>query len=65
MEYSFFGFLKKTLHSESLSFNKISEYSSKCLEKSIRKKMFSTREYTKKNDTFNVANCAQLLLIHL
>ena len=51
------------MHLESLNFKKISKYSSKYLEKSICKKISSTCEYTKKNDTNNIANCAQILPI--
>ena len=56
----FSDFLRKNLHSESLNFKKISEHSSKCLEKSARKKMSITHDQCKKNDACNVAKCTQL-----
>ena len=59
----FSDFLRKNLHSESLDFKKLSKYSNKCLEKSISKKISSTREHTKKNYVHNLANCTQILLI--
>ena len=51
MENLFFRFLKKVFTLRMQNYKTKVEYFSKYLEESIHKKMLSTYDYTKKNDT--------------